>query len=194
MKSNINLFFIILAISFSMIACTNELSDPQAQAIPEANAAFGGETYFSRVSPTSPNAYRIDLLRHSDGSVQLNRSVVPHNSSYNYLDIGVDNTANVVKSGSEALISFPGSSFFIPFDPTEPVAMITGIDITKLTCKCDADGLCEPEITYHDNSTTIRRIRCLPDDCTGNCDAIKQAAPYQSQDEAGIYISATQIL
>ncbi|MEM0997815.1 MAG: hypothetical protein AAGN35_12065 [Bacteroidota bacterium] len=158
----------LLAVAILLPSCADRLPDMTEEAASPALTTAFSQDFYARVAPGSSDAYRIQLVRHADGSATVSRSIVPHNSAYVYQDGAVIGASAYTKSGNGADFSFNTNVWYIPFDPGGPISALAtgGIEVD---CSCDGNsGSCDFSADVMPGGVSFG---CFSRDCTGNCDA-----------------------
>ena len=130
---------------------------------PVAKTVVDAQDYYSPLTGSATLAHKMNVVRYSDGSVDVVRSVVPAAASFTYASYVVDGATSVVPDEDGYEITFAADGWMIPFDPIDPPAAIGGGN-TKIYCDCYGGGACGVEMVFVYSNGAANFT------CKGSCD------------------------
>ena len=153
----------------ALIPSCKPLADDPPSPDPEIAAKVVVEThdYYSEVPGSLTEAYHIHLIQYQDGSAAYSRNVIPLASAGDLVSFAVVNASPVQLPQKGYEVSFSGTGWVIPFDPTISAHVIGG-PTTEIHCDCYGEGKCDVfRAVVHDNGGIT--FECDWMDCDEKC-------------------------
>ncbi|MEM6267799.1 MAG: hypothetical protein AAF998_00110 [Bacteroidota bacterium] len=167
MKTLSKYFTLLLLVAVSVSACTEKVPELEDPASLQAKTITNVKQYYAKVSPSSGDAYAMQVTQYSDGSVDVARSIVAQNAFQNYSMGNISGAYSMISSATSATFTFGPNSWYIPFDPGISAISVSGVS-RKYDCECTQGSGCDFRGYINSDGTMDLGCEGTPS-CTGNC-------------------------
>ncbi len=159
-----------LLLAFFVTSCSDRFEEANEAAELQARGAVANTNLYHALIPgNSQNVYEAEVIEYTDGSVRVNRAVVPFDPNYSYVHSVLASNVPLNQSRQGTTVDFSSTDgWYVPFDPGAPAALITGRTII-VECECNTGNSgCHVDVLY-DPSTQAIDISCRNEGCQGEC-------------------------